>query len=716
MFFFSGLCGLIYQVVWVRLAFAAFGVVTPVLSVVVSTFMLGIATGALVGGRVVGPLTARGWWSPLRLYAAVELGIGASAFVVPAAFSFGRALLLGVETTSSVAYLSLSALVLVAAMLPFCVLMGATFPLMMAFVRARAPGDERGFSALYVANVLGAMVGSLLGPFVLIELAGFKGALLFAAALNALVGALALSLDARTPAAADVSALPKDAAPTAPAPPRTTRAPRVVLFLTGLTSMAMEIVWVRAFVRVLGHEVYSFALLLFTYLAATAIGAAWYRRDVARGRARDTGPLLVLLGVAALLPVLLNDVRWAPLSIGAPLALASIAPFSALLGYLTPRLVDEDARGAPARAGSGYALNVVGCIVGPLVASYLLLPYVSASAAMALLALPYVAVMLVEERRRAWAFVGAAVTLAAATFATLFHVSHEDPFSASPREVRRDHTATVISIGEGAQRVLFVNGTPMTMLQAAVQHMAHLPLLAHRGNAQSALTICFGMGSTWRSLLSWDIHATAVELVPSVVDSFGYFHADAAAVRADPKGRIVIDDGRRFLLRTRETFDIVTIDPPPPIEAAGSGMLYADEMYALLKTRLRKGAIVQQWVPGGDRTTTAAVARSIREAFPHVKAMGSVHGWGLHILASMEPFELPTPEELAAKLPPRALADLRTLSPSGDPLAELAAVFASQEPIENYLVENEAIRIADDQPMNEYYWLRRTLSLGYERE
>ena len=49
LFVLSGFCGLVYQIVWLRLAFKSFGIATPVLSVVVSVFMLGLA---LAGGRV----------------------------------------------------------------------------------------------------------------------------------------------------------------------------------------------------------------------------------------------------------------------------------------------------------------------------------------------------------------------------------------------------------------------------------------------------------------------------------------------------------------------------------------------------------------------------------------------------------------------------------------------------------------------------------------
>ena len=75
---------------------------------------------------------------------------------------------------------------------------------------------------------------------------------------------------------------------------------------------------------------------------------------------------------------------------------------------------------------------------------------------------------------------------------------------------------------------LLVNGIGMTSLTPITKFMVHLPLAFHEGRPESALVICFGMGTTFRSALSWDIDTTVVELVPSVAKAFGFYHADAA--------------------------------------------------------------------------------------------------------------------------------------------------------------------------------------------
>ena len=139
--------------------------------------------------------------------------------------------------------------------------------------------------------------------------------------------------------------------------------------------------------------------------------------------------------------------------------------------------------------------------------------------------------------------------------------------------VRRDYMATVVSMGQGMDKQLFVNGIGMTALVSVTKMMVHLPVLTHQGTPRSALVICFGMGTAFRSLCSWGLDTTAVELVPSVRDAFGYYFDDAADVLRQPNRRILIDDGRRFLKRTDQRYDIITLDPPPPVEAAASGLL-----------------------------------------------------------------------------------------------------------------------------------------------
>src|SRR5580704_5055350 len=118
LFFISGFCSLVYQMVWTRLAFASFGIITPVLSVVLSVFMLGLGLGSWAGGRWIEVLTRRAGVSAIIFYAAAEFLIGLGAFAVPKFFAAGERLLLNSGETDSFNYLCLSALVLAISILP----------------------------------------------------------------------------------------------------------------------------------------------------------------------------------------------------------------------------------------------------------------------------------------------------------------------------------------------------------------------------------------------------------------------------------------------------------------------------------------------------------------------------------------------------------------------------------------------------------------------
>jgi spermidine synthase len=198
-----------------------------------------------------------------------------------------------------------------------------------------------------------------------------------------------------------------------------------------------------------------------------------------------------------------------------------------------------------------------------------------------------------------------------------------------------------------------------------------------------------------------------VELVPSVIKAFGFYHADAARVLNNPNGHIVIDDGRRYLKRTAKKFDVIVIDPPPPIEAAGSSLLYSTEFYALVKQHLKPDGIVQVWFPGGEELTEQAVIRSTRESFPYVRCFSSISGFGVHLLASMDPIRIPTPEQLAVHMPAAAQKDLLEWAPTGNLPSYLGLVLAREIPINKGINPNPEVRITDDNPMNEYFLLRR---------
>jgi spermidine synthase len=720
-FFLSGCCALIYQVVWTRLAFSSFGIITPVLSVVISVFMLGLSSGAWAGGKWITPLARKIDCSALSFYAMAELIIGVGGLLVPKLFATGEVLLLSSGQTDSFRYLSLSAVVLGFSILPWCFCMGATFPFMMAYIREQDPRNADSFSYLYLANVIGAMTGCLLTAIVFVEVLGFRHTLWTAAIINFTIAAASGYLAWIRPhilvkAGSSAKSLPKPSRRSSRTGTRR-RVIKCILFSTGFSAMAMEVIWARAFTPVMTTQVYSFALILFSYLGATFFGSLLYRRHLRRGSVRATTGVIFVLSIASFFPIVCNDLRFLTNSetfegyFSAGILLLSICPFCAALGYLTPSLIDEYSLGDPAAAGCAYAINVTGCILGPLVASYILLPWLGERYGLVLLCLPFLIFsMATTGPASTWYRWPLRLSATALLVWSLFYsvdLAALVPMKSKTTEIRRDYAASVISAGEGLSKALLVNGVGVTGLVPITKFMAHLPLAFHTGKPESALVVCFGMGTSYRSVLSWDIETTAVELVPSVRDAFAFYHADASRVLSNPKGHIVIDDGRRYLNRTGDKFDVIVIDPPPPVEAAGSSLLYSEEFYELAKKHLRPNGILQAWFPGGNPKTGRAVLRSLRHSFPHLRCFRSPGGSGLLVLASMDPIGPVAPEQVAAAMPRAAADDLLEWSASRSLPGYLAQVLSKEFEIEQELDPDPRALITDDHPYNEYFLLRR---------
>jgi spermidine synthase len=670
----SGSTALIYQILWGRWLSLTFGNTTASVSVVLGSFMLGLALGSWLVGRLLSRIE-----NPLAAYAWLELGIGAFAVAFPWLTQLVVSILTAVVSDDSSQTVSIA----VRAVLAFALLavpttfMGATLPLLTDFFR-RSPRHTRAWKVglLYAANTFGAALGSVAASFVLIELIGVRSTTLLAASGNAIVAGWAL-LSSRS-----ISLIPLP--PVRAASPRLDLMGRLalaVLAASGATALASEVLWTRTLEIVVGSSSYAFALILVVYLVGLAAGSASMSLAVNRlarlplwlAATQVAMGLWIVVAIATFerLSNRLAQYGWVSLSVPMllanygraavvliPLALISGAVFPIATRMMDPR--SEDAAGTLiARA---YSWNTLGAVAGSLIAGFVIAPRLAYFEALFFLAFLYavtaLAVLAVTIR---WGALGGTRRLAAglASLAlALEFLGFTGIRGVGPISGRwRPKTAEVLYQEPGIQGVtsvvrknrqtnLVVNGTSMTGRVTETKVMAHLPLLMHPA-PEDVLVVGFGMGTTYRAAISHGVRVTVVELVPEVYRAFGYFFQDANRARTYPKGRVIFNDGRNFLELTRTHFDVITIDPPPPIDAAGVNNLYSKEFYELARDHLKPGGLMAQWIPLSgtklgvdDLPTFRMLLRTFQEVFPDTRWLLSISGLGVHLLGSMTPIDV----------------------------------------------------------------------------
>jgi hypothetical protein len=274
-----------------------------------------------------------------------------------------------------------------------------------------------------------------------------------------------------------------------------------------------------------------------------------------------------------------------------------------------------------------------------------------------------------------------------------------------------DEIASVQAGITSNKKALWVAGSGMTRLTVDARLMALMPEFT-RPTASRMLVIAFGMGSSFRTGLASGLTVDGVELVPSVPEMFPYFQADAAQVLANPRGHVVIADGRNYVALTQRSYDIVVVDPPPPIESSGTAVLYAREFYQAVAHRLTADGVMMQWLAGvGSIDEFRTEVRTFASVFPNVLLAFGPQTRGVYMLGSAEPLSL-DPAAIASVLDrPGVLSDLDE--------ADDAPVSSKEEwlaliPTLRWLDTTAAVRFAgdgpiasDDRPYTEYFILRR---------
>ncbi|KPJ57786.1 MAG: hypothetical protein AMJ42_04390 [Deltaproteobacteria bacterium DG_8] len=174
--------------------------------------------------------------------------------------------------------------------------------------------------------------------------------------------------------------------------------------------------------------------------------------------------------------------------------------------------------------------------------------------------------------------------------------------------------------------------------------MAHLPSLLHR-KPQKVLVICFGIGTTFRSAYLHGVDLKAVELVPNLIECFSLLHEDAKAILDDPKTKVIINDGRNHLLLSQEKYDIITVDPSPPLYSSGMVNLYTKEFYQLCRQRLKDDGIfcMWLWIPSCRESEFKMLVKTFMSVFPHTTVWSGVYRFGIYLFGSNQKISIDLP-------------------------------------------------------------------------
>ena len=713
LFFFSGVSSLVYQVVWARMLTVVFGTTLLATSTVLSAFMAGLALGSYVLGRYIDRCK-----HPLRVFAALEVGIGLFALFFPTiSANLGNAYgaLAGLQGNFYLFSLTRFGLCFALLLIPTA-LMGGTLPVVAKFAVRRLGRLGGRVGQLYAVNTLGAVVGVLAATFGLMEGLGLQGTTQAIAVVNFLVAGAAWLWGRQRAVGVDEGASTKETAHSDP-----------VLWgvlagfaLSGFAALGYEVAWMRLLmVSFSFNSHYEFSIVLVAFLSGLSLGG-WLG---SRLLTRRTDLLSIFVGVQFLIgacgalsvlafahlsalvePIQQADSWWMSRTGVFFTAVAIMLLPTVAMGVIFP-LVGQIYTRQLARLGRGIgdigAVNSLGAVGGAFVTGFVLIPLLGTEWSVKVLAalngLVGLTIALISQQRKRLVWSGAA------GLALLLVLVPSDVLRriAEPTAVNRE----LVFYQEGAEGVITVeqqtdgfrkmalNGggqvpTDYSSLQI-FRLLGHLPLLLHP-DPQEVLVVSLGGGIALGGAAQYEPRRiTCVELVPEVIDAarshFGEFNHHVLENPTAWNIELVIDDGRNFLLSSRDTYQIITGDATHPT-SADSWVLYTKEFYELCRARLSADGIMAQWLPfhGLPPDDYQTIVRTFQHVFPHTTLWRS-NNYSI-MVGTMQPLAIDW-ERLNEKMaPPRVHRSLEGID-LGNAFALLNTLVMDEVALRRYVGE-----------------------------
>jgi spermidine synthase len=732
LFFISGISGLIYEIVWLRILSRVIGVTTYATAVTLAAFMLGLSLGSLIFGRLADKRN-----NQLLLYSILEGIIAILAFFTPLLFKLSIELYRTLHTfwgdNSLVLLLSRILASFILLLIP-ATLMGGTLPLLTSYLVRKEGKFGKNFGLLYGLNTLGAVTGVLLAGFITIGFLGEQQTINIGVLLNLTVMVTGYLIykknrvqsymeDDRSPGAPEVNLQ------ISPYNDRIRTLVLIAVTISGFTALSYEVIWSRQLILYLWTSTYAFSGMLAVFLTGIAVGSIVMNKyaDNLKRPLVIFGMMEMAIGVISIF----NLYLFLPLSytmftrVIAPIVI--VFPLTFLFGAIFPAALlcyVKSIGKSGTSTGLVYCFNTAGNVAGSLITGFILFSFLGSSNAVVLLGFVNLLVgfiLIAAEEKGFQLFKIRYMALLLLAFILFWGIRDKDPFLyAMERSVQHragsdciipcnkeyaEATVTAALSRDRQTKIILLNGVGQTQECIETKLMAHLPILLCE-NPREMLVICFGIGTTVRSASRYeDLNTTAIELVSAEFDCFEYFYEDAEAILKQKNIRLVADDGRNFLLRSSVQYDIITVDPSPPVYSAGTVNLYSQEFFKLCRERLKEDGVMCLWFPltGTDLDAECnSLVKTFCSVFPDVTLWAGPRHWGLYLVGRNKPVEIDKVKVEKAYLDPKIFADITEIGTNCDSAQKLLSLQIHMNHGQIERLVQEAPLITDDYPFTEF--------------
>ncbi|MDH3354861.1 MAG: fused MFS/spermidine synthase, partial [Chromatiales bacterium] len=644
---FSGFSALTYQVVWVRLLGLSIGTTSAAVGVVIGAIFLGMAIGSWLSGRI-----PPHWQRGLKTFAIVEATIGISALLLlPVLLNLDHFMALLPNLGGALWFRFMSTTLLLA--VPAAGL-GAAYPLIAAAIISQQKEMGPKLGLLYAMHTTGAVIGALASAFILIPWLGLDGAIYTAVAINFLIALSAYFLTQNE----KIPSRLKNTQHHNESPGSTKGA--VVLAITGLSSVALEIGWVKYLAIYTESTFASFALLLAIFLSGIAIGSwlikrmVWRIRSIQKWLAFGLSALTIAMFLTryglGIIPDVDNYFEMMKLEEGYTsiirygLILFVLYPTALIFGALFPLSIHcycGSLNSLSRRVGEGYAINTIAGLVGAVATALWLIPSYGTDHLLIIIALltAATALMLMPaiNQTKIRLLLTITIILTALIGSTTPGIDYKKMLlcmecsegayrqGGKPEFLYLKESKTgVVSLVtyDGKNIILENNGLQESRITPKRPNKSEvlLGVLPHifKPNAKRAFVLGYGGGMTTEVLAATPLSfIKVVELEPAIVEAMASFKKEGISVLKDPRIKLEFNDARNSLLMDSQKYDLIISQPSHPWRA-GSTNVFSKEFFKIVHSRLEKGGVFTQWInlTRMDSATLKALFKAFFEEFP----------------------------------------------------------------------------------------------------